>query len=194
MPKAWEKLDLKGEGLQSVQIRLQQLQKKTTTAYLTWLGFLLGLHRFYLQRPLAWAYPVASLVVVILALTLPWPFPLGLGVLILVAALIDLRHLGNWVSQHNREQRKAAWFAQQTPAAPKDFQGRPENLDAGQQWEKELREYRNVKESERAGHPAEPAATKKGFTAGSRRLSFAEQERLLAEISKKKKESDTERP
>ncbi|WP_308387849.1 TM2 domain-containing protein [Acidithiobacillus sp. AMEEHan] len=194
MPKAWEKLDLKGEGLQSVQIRLQRLQKKTSTAYLSWLGFFLGLHRFYLQQPLAWLYPMASLVVVILALTLPWSFPLGLGVLMLLFALIDLRQLGNWVSRFNREQRKAAWFAQQTPAAPKDFQGRPENLDAGQQWEKELREYRNIKESERAGHPAAPGATSKGFTAGSRRMSFAEQERLLTEISRKKKGTDSDQP
>ncbi|MEY2343113.1 TM2 domain-containing protein [Acidithiobacillus sp. IBUN Pt1247-S3] len=190
MPKAWEKLDLKGEGLQSVQIRLQQLQKKTSTAYLSWLGFCLGLHRFYLQRPLAWAYPMASLIVAILALTLPWPFPLGFGILMLLFALLDLRHLGGWVSSFNREQRKAAWFAQQTPAAPKGFAGRPENLDQGQQWEKELHEYKNIKESERAGHPAEQGAAKKGFTAGSRRMSFAEQEKLLAEISRKEKQND----
>ena len=155
MPKAWEKLDLKGEGLQSVQIRLQQLQKKTSTAYLAWLGFCLGLHRFYLQRRVAWAYPIASLIVIILALTLPWPLALGPAVIILLFALFDLRQLGDWVSEFNREQRKAAWFAQQTPAAPKGFQGRPENLDQGQQWEKELHDYKNIKENERAGHPAE---------------------------------------
>ena len=190
MPKAWEKLDLHGEGLQSVQIRLQQLQKKNSSAYLSWLGFWLGLHRFYLQRRLAWAYPMASLLVVILALTLPWPFALGLGLVMLLFALRDLRQLGIWVSQFNREQRKAAWFAQQTPAAPKGYQGRPENLDQGKEWEKELQNYKNVKEAEQAGHPAAKASDKKGFAPGSRRMSFAEQERLLAEIHRQEKQKD----
>ncbi len=190
MPKAWEKLDLQGEGLQKVQIRLQQMQKKRATAYLRWLGFVFGLHRFYLQRPLAWAYPVASLVVVILALILPWPFALALAIAILLVALGDLLQIDKWLSDFNREQRKAAWFAQQTPAAPKDFRGRPENLDQAAQWEKELHAYKSVKESERGGHPAGQTGEKKGFTPGSRRMSFAEQERLLAEISRKEKKDE----
>ncbi|WP_312261832.1 TM2 domain-containing protein [Candidatus Igneacidithiobacillus taiwanensis] len=190
MPKAWEKLDLQGEGLQKVQIRLQQMQKKRATAYLRWLGFVFGLHRFYLQRPLAWAYPVTSLIVVILALILPWPFALALAIAILLVALWDLLQIDRWLSDFNREQRKAAWFAQQAPAAPKDFRGRPENLDEAAQWEKELRAYKNLKESERGGHPTGQPVEKKGFTPGSRRMSFAEQERLLAEISRKNKKDE----
>ncbi len=190
MPKAWEKLDLHGEGLQNLQIRLQKAQKNRRTAYLSWLAFVVGAHRFYLQQPLAWAYPLASLLVLILALTLPWYAPLALGLLLLLAALWDLRHLEDWLSHYNRQQRMAQWFAKQSPPAPKGFQGRPENLNAEEQWQEELQNYRTVKESERAGHQRANNLPQKGFGPGQRRLSFAEQERLLAEIHKKKSKEE----
>jgi len=61
-------------------------------------------------------------------------------------------------------------------------------------WQRELQDYTQTKESERAGHPAANAPDRKGFAPGQRRLSFAEQERLLAEMAKSAKSTAAENP
>ncbi len=194
MPKAWEKLDLHGAGVQSLQIRLQKLQKKSLCAYLYWGLFPIGAHRFYLGRAWAWAFPLASATMVALAfLGLLWE-AVGLATLLCAIALWDLSRIGLWVSAYNKELRKANWFAKQTPAAPAHYQGRADTDAPPAQWQHELHTYTQTKESERAGHPVADASGKKGFAPGQRRLSFAEQERLLAEIAQSSKNTAAQKP
>ncbi|MHB0887461.1 TM2 domain-containing protein [Acidithiobacillus sp.] len=198
MPKAWEKLDLQGAGVQSLQIRLRKLQKKTLWGYLFWLLFPFGAHRFYLERPWAWAYPLGTALTITLALSgMPWAALLP-GALLLFAGATDLSRIRDWQSAYNKELRKAAWFSKQAPAAPAHYGGREnDGPSADQEWQKEIQQYTRSKEAERAGHPAAgiPAGKEseskgpknKGFTTGKRALSFAEQERLLAEMAKARK-------
>ncbi len=184
MPKAWEKLDLQGAGVQSLQIRLQKLQKKSFRSYLYWCLFPVGAHRFYLEQPWAWAFPLASAGVIMLAfLGLIWG-AIGLAVVLCAVALRDLSRVSLWISANNKELRKASWFAQQTPAAPPNHQGRVDTGEQLAQWQRELQDYTQAKEGERVGHPATNAPTQKGFAPGQRRLSFAEQERPLAAMTK----------
>ncbi|MBU2831150.1 TM2 domain-containing protein [Acidithiobacillus ferriphilus] len=184
MPKAWEKLDLQGAGVQSLQIRLQKLQKKSLRSYLYWCLFPVGAHRFYLEQPWAWAFPLASAGVIMLAfLGLIWG-AIGLAVVLCAVALRDLSRVSLWISVNNKELRKASWFAQQTPAAPPNHQGRVNTGEQLAQWQRELQDYTQAKEGERVGHLATNAPTQKGFAPGQRRLSFAEQERLLAAMTK----------
>ncbi|MCL4525006.1 MAG: TM2 domain-containing protein [Gammaproteobacteria bacterium] len=194
MPKAWEKLDLQGAGVQSLQIRLQKLQKKSLWGYLYWCCFPVGAHRFYLEQPWAWAFPLVSVAIVTLAfLGLTWE-AVGFAVALCVAALWDLSRIGPWISAYNKDLRKASWFARQTPAAPADYQGRADTREHPMLWQRELQDYTQTKESERAGHPAANAPDRKGFAPGQRRLSFAEQERLLAEMAKSAKSTAAENP
>ncbi len=183
MPKAWEKLDLQGAGVQSLQIRLQKLQKKPLWAYLYWCLFPLGAHRFYLEAAWAWTFPLVTAAVVVLAVFgLAWEAA-AVGALMLAVALWDLSRISQWISTYNKELRKASWFARQTPAAPAHYQGRSDTGEAPAEWQRELQNYTATKESERAGHPAAQNPANKGFAPGQRRMSFAEQENLLREIA-----------
>ena len=194
MPKAWEKLDLQGAGVQSLQIRLQKLQKKSLRSYLYWCLFPVGAHRFYLEQPWAWAFTLASAGVIMLAfLGLIWG-AIGLAVVLCAVALRDLSRVSLWISVNNKELRKASWFAQQTPAAPPNHQGRVNTGEQLAQWQRELQDYTQAKEGERVGHPATNAPTQKGFAPGQRRLSFAEQELLLAEMAKSPKSAVEKKP
>ncbi len=193
MPKAWEKLDLQGAGVQSLQIRLRKLQKKTLWAYLLWLFFPFGAHRFYLERPWAWAYPLGTALTIALALSrIPWAALLP-GALLILAGAIDLSRIRDWQAAYNKELRKAAWFSKQAPAAPAHYAGREnDGPGADREWQEELQQYTRGKEAERAGHPAAGEAgskspENKGFTRGKRAMSFAEQERLLTEMAKGRK-------
>ncbi len=185
MPSAWEKMDLKGGGLQSLQIRLQKLQKRKTTAYFCWCLFPIGLHRFYLHRKFAWLYPAGTALAGLAAATGSLAFTAATAAPSLVAALADLPRLQAWISEYNRIQRQKAWFSQKTPPAPRHGQEWTGNLEGENRWEADLRQYSEIKETEHAGHPAgRSLPEKKGVGRGQRMLSFAEQERLLAEITR----------
>lgn len=198
MPKAWEKLDLQGAGVQSLQIRLRKLQKKTLWAYLLWLFFPFGAHRFYLQRPWAWVYPLCTALTIALGLSgMPWAALLP-GTILILAGAGDLSRIRDWQTAYNKELRKAAWFSKQAPAAPAHYAGREnDGPPTDQEWQEEFQQYTRSKEAERAGHPPAGAPEgkdpgskgpgAKGFTSGKRALSFAEQERLLTEMAKARK-------
>lgn len=181
MSEAWKKMDLEGGGLQSLQLRLLRSQKKLPKAYASWLLFPLGLHRIYLKQPWFWLYPLAAIGLLWSGLTLIGGVLLGL---IAAAAIYDLLHIPDWVSQVNKELRKSLWLNKKAPPPPVDFKGRYSDYDS------ELQSYVKTKEQERAGHPAtrnQPQGGEKGYGAGKRAPSFAEQERLLAELAKTRK-------
>ena len=75
MAKQWQGMDLKGGGLQSVQLAYKARQRTLARAYAAWVLFLLGAHRFYLHEPRGGAaYLVASLVALIVHFTVAWPW------------------------------------------------------------------------------------------------------------------------
>ncbi|MEK8089167.1 TM2 domain-containing protein [Thermithiobacillus plumbiphilus] len=184
MSEAWKKMDLEGGGLQSLQLRLLRSQKKLPTAYASWLLFPLGAHRIYLKQPWFWLYPLVTLAAIGLlwaGLTLVGGVLLGL---IAAAAIYDLLHIPDRVSRLNKELRKSLWLSKEAPPPPADFKGRYSDYDS------ELQGYVKAKEQERAGHPAprsQSPGNEKGYGAGKRAPSFAEQERLLAELAKSRK-------
>ncbi len=49
MSKTWQNINLEVDGLQSANLQFIKYQKKPLTAYVLWLLFPLGLHRFYLK-------------------------------------------------------------------------------------------------------------------------------------------------
>lgn len=181
MRESWKKMDLEGGGLQSLQFRLLRSQKKLPAAYASWLLFPLGLHRIYLKEPWFWLYPLATLAAIGLlwaGLSLVGGVVLGL---LAAAAIYDLLRIPDRVSYVNKELRKSLWLSKEAPPPPADFKGRYSDYDS------ELQGYVKAKEQERAGHPAargQPQGAEKGYGSGKRAPSFAEQERLLAELAK----------
>lgn len=175
MSKAWKRIDLEGQGLQSANIQLAGLLKRRARAYWLLLPFPLGLHRAYLEDSRgAWIYRLASLGALAL-LFFGRPLPAALVAALLAAfALYDLRWIEDRVARINKALRMQVYL-HQGQGAPRGFKGH--YTDAG------IEDYLKLKEQERAGHRA-PAAEQP--EPGSRVPSFAEQERLLKELAKSK--------
>lgn len=183
MSEGWKKIDLEGGGLQTLQFHYLQAQRKLGTAYGLWLLFPLGLHRAYLKAPAFWAYPLFTLAILA---PLYFHFTLVGAALaggLIAAALYDLFRLPAMVSDFNKNLKKTLWLSKRVPAPPKDYQGRYTDHND------ELRQYIEDKESEKAGHPPAAAENPSRYGRGKRAPSFAEQERLLAELAKMKKEN-----
>ncbi len=106
MGKRWQAMDLKGRGLQGLNIHLKRVMKSRRRAYALWLLFPLGLHRFYLGEPRGgMAYPALGLAA-LLAGGLWW-LPLG-GMLAL--ALYDLYWIDGRVTALNKRIRLEAFL------------------------------------------------------------------------------------
>lgn len=185
MSEAWKKIDLEGGGLQAANVQLARMQKKARLAYMLLVLFPFGLHRFYLKDVRGGvAYITLTAITVLLALYAPlWSIALPV-VLAVFGALADIRWIDDQTTQLNKRLRMQIFF-RQTGGAPKGYQGRyvDEAMD--------LDSYIRAKESERGGHqPFDNQATQPGT--GSRVLSFNQQEAMLREIAKRKKESGTD--
>lgn len=176
MSKAWKRVDLAGGGVQSINLRMTRLQRRPARAYVLWLLFPLGAHRFYLgSRVGGLAYVgVTAAVAAAVALGLPaWP---GLGVLA-AYAVSDLRWIDGRITKVNKELRMSL-YRDPGAAPPPGYSGRhndePEAL---------LEEYRRIKEGETCGvQPPSPTAA----TPGRRLPSFQEQEAMLRAMKTRK--------
>lgn len=183
MHEAWKKLDLEGEGLQTLNVRYNRAMRRTSTAFPLMLGFPLGLHRWYLREPVgAIAYPLLCLS----ALWSGWRFGviagISVGAVVLAFLVFDLF----WVPRHCVAFNKALrmrQFLQPGQAPPPGYRGR--YVDEG------LEDYLQIKAGERAGHqpmsgnastPAESSAS------ASTPPSFNEQEAMLRELMRTRKE------
>lgn len=181
MSEAWKdkNFDLTGEGLQSANLKLVQILKKRPVAYKLLLLFPAGMHRAYLDSPgAAWVYRLLTLSIIAC---------FGLGYIIPALALLagqigfalyDIRWIEERVAALNKIMRMNVYL-KQGAGAPKSFRGRytDDSLD----------DYISSKEQERGGHTpiqSTPSAT------SSRMPSFAEQEAMLRELAKAKKEKD----
>ena len=181
MSDAWKdkNFDLTGEGLQSANLKLVQMLKKRPVAYKWLILFPTGMHRAYLDSPrAAWIYRLLT-VSIIICFVLGYTIP----ALILLAgqtgfALFDIRWIEERVATLNKIMRMNVYL-KQGAGAPKSFRGR--YTDDG------LDDYLHTKEQERGGHTpiqSTPSAP------SSRMPSFAEQEAMLRELAKAKKEKD----
>ncbi len=174
MPDAWKHLNLRGEGLQSLNLRLTGLLRKPHRAYALMLLFPLGLHRAYLGDARgAWAWRAGSLAAAGLLL---WARPWGyLSLALLAAALFaDAWFTERRCAEYNRALRRRMYFSPGTEP-PQGYRGRQLN-DGGN----ELQDYLAQKRGE-SPSPHAPVTR----PAGARAPSFNEQEALLKELARR---------
>lgn len=181
MSKAWKGLDLGGEGLQTLNLRLTREMKRRPVAYALALGFPLGLHRLYLKSPagaaLYWLLSAAA--------GAAWLWLGGAwtaGVILAELALLgfDLVWIDRRVVAYNKELRMRRYL-QAGARPPADYRGRYTERD-------ELADYLREKAGERAGHqPVDFEALTKAPRSARRPLSFAQQEAMLRELARTKK-------
>lgn len=159
MSDAWKNLDLGGGGLQSANRRLAALLKKRRTAWLLACAFPLGLHHDYLDDPRgAWSLRVVTL----LAAGALWygifAAAIALAAVLLAWALVDTQWIEPQLVKVNRRLRMEVYLGPGS-GAPAGFKGH----------------YTDE----------EPAPDR--FANGAGRVpSFAEQERLLRELARKR--------
>lgn len=175
MPKAWEKLDLEGGGLQTANLALKRALKRPGVAYGLWLAFFpLAAHAIYLRAlPRAAAFWLLDLAVI-----LAYGFgyrsgAVALGAVLIAAMLWDLRWIDRRLVALNKSIRMALYL-RPSSGAPSGFRGHYLDDD-------ELARYAQEKERERAGH--QPATTTTAPQT-KRAPSFAEQEAMLRELKK----------
>ena len=155
MTEAWKTLDLAGGGLQEANRILARVLRRKRTAYLLWLLFPVGAHRFYLAHArggLAFAGGSAMLLAAGLA---GWTAGAWIVASALAAfALLDLRWIDRRLTELNKRLRMQAYL-RPVPGAPPGFSGRMAD---------------------------------EADTSGTRPPSFLEQERLLADIERAKRD------
>jgi TM2 domain-containing membrane protein YozV len=155
MRSAWRDLDLAGGGLQEANRELARTLRPRRLAYLLWLFFPLGAHRFYLAEPVGGLVYVAASAMLAALHALGWTWAAVAPAALLVSlAAFDLWWIDRRVTALNKRLRMQAYL-RPVPGAPPGFKGRL--TDAG-----------------------DPPA--------SRPASFTEQERLLAEIERAKRD------
>jgi hypothetical protein len=159
MRDAWKNLDLGGGGLQSANLRLAKLLKKRRTAWLLMCAFPLGLHHDYLADPRgAWSLRVVTL----LAAGALWygslAAAIALGAVLLGWALFDTQWIEKQLVKLNRQLRMQVYLGP-SAGAPAGFRG----------------------------HYTDEGPAPNGFANDTGRVpSFAEQERLLRGLARKK--------
>jgi TM2 domain-containing membrane protein YozV len=185
MGKAWQKLDLEGGGLQAVNALLARQMRSRPHAYLAWILFPLGLHRFYLAEPRGgWAFVALSLAVAVTAWLAPawwWLAPLAV---LLGLAIHDLFWIDRRVVSVNKELRMQL-FLRKGKTPPRGYQGRYSDASDTGTVTSDLEAYQALKEQERAGHT--PGEAGREVPARKRMPSFNEQEAMLRELAKRKK-------
>jgi TM2 domain-containing membrane protein YozV len=131
MTPKWRKLDLGGEGLQAINLRLARTLRRRSTAWALLALFPLGAHRWYLHET-GWA---ASYLLLTLAAAAGWlggwPWLLLSLPLLLLLLVIDIAGLDNRIAAFNKRQRTAAYLSPGT-GAPADFRGRIPTEAGGQ--------------------------------------------------------------
>ena len=121
MGKQWQGMDLKGGGLQQVQMAYKAVERTTVGAYLRWLLFVVGWHRFYLREPFGGlAYVAATGAAAATHYVAAWPW---LWLLPAAAALADLVWIPSRVVKLNKDLRMATMMSGMNRGAPRGFKG-----------------------------------------------------------------------
>ncbi|AOU98593.1 hypothetical protein BI364_12055 [Acidihalobacter yilgarnensis] len=182
MHEAWKKLDLEGEGLQTLNLRYSRMMRRPERAYALMALFPLGLHRWYLKEPMgALAYPLLC------ALT-PWLW-LRFGSLSAAVSALPLLALlafdMTWVRRRsvalNKALRLRQFMRPGAAAPPPGYRGR--YVDDS------LEDYLKLKSGERAGHQPVESNSNEGEppAMGQTPPSFNEQEAMLQELARTNK-------
>lgn len=176
MSRSWKE-HLGGGGVQQMNARLTRLLKKRRTAFLLLALFPLGVHRYYLESPrTGLAYVVATLAALALALA-GWPLAaLSVAALLCAAAVIDAFRVDARVARINKQLRLRAYLGHGAKPPPR-YRGRV--------FPDELQDYLEQKERQTPQADASPA----GDETAERPASFAQQERMLSELARRKRQS-----
>lgn len=184
MQKEWKNLDLEGGGLQTVNLNMTRLQKHRGVAYALWLLFPLGAHRVYLNTSAtSLIYTALTGLAAILWLSVGKAALVPLAAEALLA-VFDLFWIDRRVLAINKALRMELYMG--TGARPPSgYRGRygddPTTL---------LEEYKAVKEREKAG--VQPVGKDREAARG-RIPSFAEQEAMLREITRRRDKKEPPR-
>jgi hypothetical protein len=162
MGETWKERDLGGGGLQQANLRLARLLRRRAVVCALLAAFPLGLHRDYLRdRRGAWLFRLGTVacLVAVAANALVFAGLIALG--IIAAAAIDLARIDALVAAVNKRLRMEVYLGT-TAGAPPGFRGHYTD-DA-------------------------PAATARNEAPeGERPASFAEQEELLRQIARSRR-------
>jgi TM2 domain-containing membrane protein YozV len=121
MAKQWQGMDLKGGGLQQVQLLYKARQRTLPRAYAAWILFAIGGHRFYLHEPRGGAaYLLASLIALTAHLAAGWPW---LWAVPAAAAVADLFWIPGRVLRRNKQIRMEVMTQSASPGAPAGMAG-----------------------------------------------------------------------
>ncbi len=121
MGKQWEAMDLEGGGLQQVQLAYRAAARTLSGAYLRWLLFPLGWHRFYLRDSRGGIlYPLASLAAVVVQLAAGWPWLWAVPAL---GGVFDLFWIPGRVVRINKDLRLRTMMSRTRRGAPRGFKG-----------------------------------------------------------------------
>jgi hypothetical protein len=176
MSRSWKKLDLRGAGLQALNLHLAQHLKRRRTAYLLWLLFPLGAHRVYLEERIgSVVYPALTAIALMLWLAFGSALALVPLAAALAFALYDLYWIDRRLTAINKQIRMELYL-QGGNAPPPGYRGRYPEEDP-------LEDYLRVKERERPGLQPPDGEPKPP----PRRVpSLAEQEALLREMARRR--------
>ena len=175
MSEYWKNQNLEGNGLQTINQQYSRLKREARTAYFLCTLFPFGAHQFYLKAPgrgiLFLGLSISSVIILM--------FSPVTSIILLVAELlilaIDITKMDMKIVDFNKN-LKMNLSLQTNTAPPKDFQGRYQN-------ETPIDDYVSIKNNEVTAFETKKNASEKGK---SRVYSFAEQEALLKEMSKRK--------
>ncbi|MEF8792753.1 hypothetical protein [Thiohalorhabdus sp.] len=121
MSKQWQGMDLKGGGLQQVQMAYKAMERTTLGAYLRWILFGIGWHRFYLREPVGGLlFPAATIAAALVHYLAGWPW---LWLLPAIGALADLFWIPGRVVRINKDLRMATMMGSMQRGAPRGFKG-----------------------------------------------------------------------
>ena len=173
MSEYWKHQNLEGNGLQTINQQYARLSRNTKIAYILCLFFPFGLHQFYLKSFVrASLFLSLSMVAVGMYTTSPLISSIFLLTEIILLA-VDVFQIDKRVIDFNKN-LKMNLSLQINSAAPKDFQGRYHD-------DSPIDDYLSLKNNEVTAFE-----TKENKTTKNRVYSFAEQEKLLKEMAKKK--------
>lgn len=182
MPTGWKRLDLKGGGLQDTNLRLARALRRRPTAWLLLAGAPVGLHRLYLGDRRG---ALACLVLTLASALVGWTVS-AIGTLALLVPLaltaVEAFRLETLIAHANRRIRMEL-FLRKDAVPPAGYRGR--SFGAAEDAREEMEHYLREKDKEAPGHQAPGNAP----GPGRRRLSFAEQERLLKELARRQEDS-----
>ena len=102
MSGSWKRLDLGGGGLQQANLQLARALRKRCTAYVLWIAFPVGAHRWYLREP------IGAIVYCVLALATAAAWQAVLPAL--AFALFDLWWIDRRVTRLNKRLRMEAYL------------------------------------------------------------------------------------